>query len=103
MRAFWEFPGGKVAADEAPDQALRRELREELGIEVGYVHHFRRIEHDYPELQVAIDFYRVIDWQGNPAGCEGQRLKWVAKRALEQANLLPADIPVIQALNSPDE
>lgn len=98
MSEHWEFPGGKVAAGETADAALRRELREELGIGVADATHFRHVEHDYPDLRVAIDFFLVTEWSGTPSGCEGQALNWVRIDALHAANLLPADAPVVGAL-----
>ncbi len=98
MKDRWEFPGGKIAAGESAEAALQRELGEELGIEVVEAQHFQHIEHDYPGLCVAIDFYLVPMWRGTPDGIEGQQVKWVERSSLDTANLLPADAPVIEAL-----
>jgi 8-oxo-dGTP diphosphatase len=80
--------------------ALRRELAEELGIEIGASRHFCYIEHDYPEFRVAIDFFLVADWHGTPGGAEGQAIRWVQTAELEVDHLLPADAPVIEALRT---
>ena len=98
MCEFWEFPGGKVADGEPQLDALQRELREELGIEIDAASHFTRIDHDYPDLSVSIDFYIVERWRGEPEGKEGQQVAWVARRDLAGAALLPADAPVVQRL-----
>ena len=98
FKGFWEFPGGKIAAGEAPDAALARELAEEINIGVLESRHFLSLEHDYPDRRVAIDFFLVDRWQRQPRGLEGQRLRWVAPAGLEAANLLPANEPVIAAL-----
>ncbi len=100
MRDYWEFPGGKLHEDETPEQALARELSEELGVEVIRARHFQHLQHDYDDLKVAIDFFLVDDWQGEPSGVEGQQLKWVASSNLDQVPLLPADTPVVEALKS---
>ena len=100
MQGYWEFPGGKVEARESAEAALGRELEEELGIVVVKARHLHHLEYDYPERSVAIDFYLVSAWHGSPSGCEGQRLKWVSRNALRSQNLLPADAPVIEALES---
>lgn len=103
MRDFWEFPGGKVERDESASSALRRELEEELGIESLEIEHFRRIEHDYPDLHVTIDFFIVSAWQGAPRGREGQQLRWVDTNDLGAERLLPADAPLIEALSDAPE
>lgn len=100
MQEYWEFPGGKVHQDETPDDALRRELKEELGINVQDLRFFQTLEHDYPDLAVRLDFYIVSEWQETPVGCEGQQICWVAKDKLCQAQLLPADVPVIDIIRN---
>jgi 8-oxo-dGTP diphosphatase len=85
MREFWEFPGGKLADGEFAEDALRRELSEELGIDIASCDHFHHLEHDYPELHVAIDFYVVRNWQGVPSGIEGQALQWSTPNCMSQS------------------
>ena len=98
MQEFWEFPGGKLGPAETAEAALRRELKEELDIDVTNARFFKRIEHDYPDFSVGIDFFLVSDWRGDPKGRENQRIKWVPMTTLDEQNLLPADAPVIDAL-----
>ena len=98
MQDLWEFPGGKVEHDESAHAALRRELAEELGIDELEFEHFRRIEHDYSNLRVSIDFYVVSAWQGTPSGLEGQQLRWVDMNEIDASLLLPADAPIVHAL-----
>lgn len=98
MRDLWEFPGGKVESGESAVGALHRELAEELGIESLEIEHFKRIEHDYPDLLVSIDFFMVSAWQGTPTGMEGQQLRWVDVDSLDSGLLLPADAPVVESL-----
>jgi len=100
MRDHWEFPGGKVDDGEGNESALSRELAEELGIRVTAARHFHYVEHDYPDFRVGIDFYIVSAWKGDPAGLEGQQLKWVSRQSLAEQRLLPADAPVIDLLTS---
>ena len=100
LRDHWEFPGGKVNAGETAEAALRRELEEELGIEIRDARHFHYIEHDYPKFGVAIDFFMVGNWLGTPNGAEGQTIRWVEKANLEVDQLLPADAPVVEALKN---
>jgi 8-oxo-dGTP diphosphatase len=98
MQAFWEFPGGKLAGGESAEAALRRELAEELGIEFTACEHFCSLEHDYPELRVAIDFFLVRQWRGTPSGIEGQALQWLRPSDMSRELLLPADAPVLELL-----
>jgi len=97
---FWEFPGGKIADGELPSAALRRELSEELGIDVDACDLLMSLEHRYPDRHVSIDFFRVASWQGTPQGLEGQAVRWVTTAELVDIDLLPADQPVIEALVS---
>jgi 8-oxo-dGTP diphosphatase len=98
MQDYWEFPGGKVDHGEGNESALRRELAEELGIRVTAARHFHFLEHSYPHLRVAIDFYIVSAWEGEPTGQEGQQLRWVPRQSLSDQRLLPADTPIIELL-----
>ena len=98
MQEYWEFPGGKIAAGESAEDALRRELSEELGIEITSFDHFYSLEHDYPETRVAIDFFLVRKWQGTPSGIEGQALQWLRPSEFSPDLLLPADFPVLERL-----
>ena len=103
MAGAWEFPGGKRESDETPLQALARELREELGIEIGPGPHrpVRRIEHSYPDRDVLIDVWRVREFTGIPNGLDAQALRWCTAVELDQADLLPADLPIVVALRLP--
>lgn len=97
---LWEFPGGKIEAGEAPEEALRRELKEELGIEIVSFAHFQCIRHDYADRQVLIDFFLVSQWLGQPLGLQGQGLRWIPIEQLQEEVLLPADGPVVSALQA---
>ena len=98
MAGYWEFPGGKRAAGEAREDALGRELREELGIHVVAAEPFMQLEHSYPDVEVALDVWRIADYRGVPAALEGQELRWVAKSELANVDLLPADWPIVERL-----
>ena len=98
FHGMWEFPGGKIASDESAVTALARELEEELGIVLIETEFLMRIEHDYSDRSVSIDFFLVNGWREEPLGLEGQRLLWVQASALADHDLLPADAPVIEAL-----
>ncbi len=98
FQGMWEFPGGKIGDGESPEQALARELLEELGVELGEAEHFMHLEHDYADRSVSIHFFLVSSWNSEPAGLEGQALRWVAPASLVEHDILPADLPVIEAL-----
>ena len=98
FQGLWEFPGGKIDAGETAPQALSRELAEELGIEVTEFSSFMYLRHEYHDRVVAIEFFIVSQWNSEPVGREGQELRWVPAESLDADELLPADVPVVEAL-----
>lgn len=98
FHGMWEFPGGKIAAGESSQCALSRELAEELGIEVTACSSFMNLRHEYDDRVVTIEFFIVTDWNSDPIGREGQALRWVPPETLDADELLPADMPVVEAL-----
>jgi 8-oxo-dGTP diphosphatase len=94
----WEFPGGKVTAGETVLQALARELREEIGIEVLAAEPLVRYRHAYPERSIVLDVWRIRKYAGEPRALEGQPLRWEAVERLLEAGLLDADRPIVEAL-----
>jgi 8-oxo-dGTP diphosphatase len=101
MAGWWEFPGGKLEAGEEAQAALKRELKEELGIEVRAAYRLLRFSHRYPDKEVELDVWRVTAWSGEPKPHEGQRLAWHKPAGLRSIQLLPADEPIIRALELP--
>ncbi len=99
--SYWEFPGGKIEAGEAPLAALARELHEELGIELDAATPWITFVYAYPEKSVRLHFFRVSRWHGTAYGREGQRLAWERPEALSVSPLLPANEKVLRALNLP--
>ncbi len=90
----WEFPGGKVEPGESIEQALRRELQEELGITIGPVQPWREALFDYPHALVRLHFCKVLEWQGEFEMREGQRMAWQAL-PVSVAPVLPGTVPVL--------
>ncbi len=78
----WEFPGGKVESAETTAQALIRELKEEVGLDVLNTTPMMEIHHDYGDKKVILDIHWVKDFSGTAQGLEGQAVKWVAKQDL---------------------
>jgi 8-oxo-dGTP diphosphatase len=99
---MWEFPGGKIGANETAIDALSRELAEELGIEIAACESFINLRHEYDDRVVTIEFFIVNKWNREPVGVEGQALRWVPKSQLNTTELLPADKPVVAALQQID-
>ena len=103
MAGRWEFPGGKVAAGETQPQALVRELREELGIAVVASRPFMRLSHEYDDRVVELSLWIVDIFSGEPAGLDGQQLKWVAVERLGEEDILEADAPFVVGLKEKTE
>jgi 8-oxo-dGTP diphosphatase len=104
---LWEFPGGKVETDEVVLDALRRELHEELGIDVQVARPLIRVHHDYPDKSVLLDVWRVDGFAGKAPscggnGCEGQPVKWVLPNELDNYDFPAANIPIVTAVRLPD-
>jgi len=100
MAGLWEFPGGKVAEGETPDEALIRELAEELGIDVGEscLAPVAFASHDYDTFHLLMPLYVVRVWEGTPTPREGQALRWVRAARLGDLPMPPADIPLVALL-----
>ena len=98
MAGRWEFPGGKLAAGESDREALDRELREELGVEVLEARFLMALVHHYPDRTIELSCWLVSAFEGEPRGLDGQQLRWVPPAALPQAGILEADRPFVEVL-----
>jgi 8-oxo-dGTP diphosphatase len=98
---YWEFPGGKLEPGELPLAGLKRELHEELGIDVVSAYPWLTRDYDYAHAAVRLRFFRVVRWSGQLHGRENQRFEWQRPGAVEVAPLLPANGPILKALALP--
>lgn len=99
---YWEFPGGKMEAQESSEQALERELKEELGIHIEEIYPWITRIYHYRHASVELHFHRVVRWTGPLHGRESQQLAWQSVKAVRVAPLLPANGAVLRALALPE-
>lgn len=96
---FWEFPGGKMEPGETPPQALVRELKEELAIDVSVGDFLCTVEHDYPEFHLTMHcYFCAITGGKSPELLEHEAAQWLGRDELDTVNWLPADVKVVAAL-----
>lgn len=100
MAGLWEFPGGKIEDGETPEQALIRELKEELGIDTSEncLAPFTFASHSYEGFHLLMPLYICRKWKGHIVGLEKQNLKWVRPSKLTDFPMPPADVPLIAML-----
>lgn len=98
LGGYWEFPGGKIESGESPDQALARELFEEIGIEMVSAEAYMRVYCPYPERNVLLDTWLVTEYRGEPRSREDQPLIWLGLEAIKDYAFPAADMPILEAL-----
>ncbi|GIU53687.1 8-oxo-dGTP diphosphatase MutT [Shewanella sp. KT0246] len=94
----WEFPGGKVEIDETVSQALIRELKEEVDLDVESTKPFMDISHNYPDKHVLLDIHLVTNFKGAGQGLEGQIIQWVNSEELGTFDFPDANLPILDKI-----
>jgi 8-oxo-dGTP diphosphatase len=95
---LWEFPGGKKESGEKPEQALYRELEEELGIQTKVHEPLIKLSHDYGDKLVELDVYKVTKFSGTAHGAEGQETRWIKLQEIHNYDFPEANKAIIEAL-----
>ena len=97
---YWEFPGGKLEPGETPEEALRREIREELETEIRVEEYLTTVEHDYPEFHLSMVCFLAAVTAGSLTLKEHEAARWLGPEELDSVNWLPADRHLVSALKA---
>ena len=96
----WEFPGGKIEQNETPEEALRREIQEELNMEISVGEKLMTVEYDYPAFHLSMDCFLCAIASGTPQLLEHEAARWLTMEELDTVDWLPADQIIVRKLNN---
>lgn len=98
FKGKWEFPGGKIEREETPQEALEREIREELDIQIEVGKQISKVEYDYPNFHLSMECFVCSIRFGTIVLMEHEAAKWLAKEELRSVDWLPADVEVVEQI-----
>lgn len=98
FKDYWEFPGGKIEPGESPEEALHREIMEELKVTVGIDGYLTRVEYDYPDFHLSMDCFLCRLESGELTLTEHEAARWLKAEELEEVGWLPADEAVVEMI-----
>ena len=100
FKDYWEFPGGKIEPGESPEEALHREIMEELKVTVGIDAHLTRVEYDYPDFHLSMDCFLCHLESGELTLTEHEAARWLKAEELDEVDWLPADEAVVEMIRT---
>lgn len=100
FKGWWEFPGGKIEKGETPEEALKREIKEELDTKIEVIKYVANIEYDYPTFHLSMKCFECRVLEGHLTLLEAENAKWVNKEEIDSIDWLPADKTIIEQVKA---